>query len=99
MSTADLQIVVSGIDWLALIAAGWSLVYFQRILLAASPKPQQQAQGGQPEVPPSKVPASATPEPGPKAVLSELADVPNVVPMRAPVSGPARMPRSSPAAA
>ena len=92
MSTADLQIVVSGIDWLALIAAGWSLVYFQRILLAASPKPQQQAQGGQPEVPPSKVPASATPEPGPKAAavvvpspvlagLAGLADVPNVVPM------------------
>jgi hypothetical protein len=43
VSTADLQIVVSGVDWLALIAAGWSLVYFQRILLAASPKPQPAA--------------------------------------------------------
>jgi hypothetical protein len=80
VSTADLQIVVSGVDWLALIAAGWSLVYFQRILLAASPKPQQ-VQPSQPEVPPSKVPASATPEPRPRVVLSELTDVPNVVPM------------------
>jgi hypothetical protein len=78
VSTADLQIIVSGIDWLALIAAGWSLVYFQRVLLAASPKPQP---------PQAEVPAA--PEPAPKAaavmvpppVLTRLADVPNVVPM------------------
>ena len=40
MSTADLQVIVNGVETLAVIGAGWSLVFFRRVLLAASPKPQ-----------------------------------------------------------
>lgn len=40
MSTADLQVIVNGVETLAVIGAAWSLVFFRRVLLAASPKPQ-----------------------------------------------------------
>ena len=40
MSTADLQVIINGVETLAVIGAAWSLVFFRRVLLAASPKPQ-----------------------------------------------------------
>ena len=42
--TTDLSIIVNGIEVLAGIGAVWSLIRSQRILFAASPKPQAQAQ-------------------------------------------------------
>ena len=42
--TTDLAIIVNGIEVLAGIGAVWSLIRSQRILFAASPKPQAPAQ-------------------------------------------------------
>ena len=56
MSTADLQVIVNGIETLAVIGACWSLVFFRRVLLAASPKPQavpQDKAERKPEAPPA----------------------------------------------
>ena len=38
--TADLSIVINGIEVLATLGVVWSLIRSQRILFAASPKPQ-----------------------------------------------------------
>ncbi len=38
--TADLSIIVNGIEVLATLGVVWSLIRSQRILFAASPKPQ-----------------------------------------------------------
>ena len=40
MGTADLSIIINGVEVLAGIGAVWSLIRSQRILFAASPKPQ-----------------------------------------------------------
>ena len=72
MSTADLQIVVNGVEALAVIGAAWSLVFFRRVLLAASPKPQtvpQDKPERKPEAPPAETDETA-PLPKVKAVAS-----------------------------
>ncbi len=38
--TADLSIIINGIEVLATLGVVWSLIRSQRILFAASPKPQ-----------------------------------------------------------
>ena len=67
MSTADLQVIVNGVETLAVIGACWSLVFFRRVLLAASPKPQA--------VPQDKPEKKAEAPPAPEAETAPIATV------------------------
>lgn len=44
MGTANLSIIVNGVEVIVGIGAAWSLIRSQRILFAASPKPQAPSQ-------------------------------------------------------
>ena len=69
MSTADLQVIINGVETLAVIGAAWSLVFFRRVLLAASPKPQAVPQ----DKPERQVPPAPEAETAPIATVRPAA--------------------------
>jgi len=73
VSTFNLELIINGVTDLAGIAAVWSLIYFRRILLAASPKPQavpQDKPEKKTETPPAPEADETAPLPKVKAVAS-----------------------------